>query len=146
MEKRETTVINLEAHPDLTILYRAMNDPRVAVILKSFGIDKEVEYVYQGNRRIRLATYVITASNAEEIKRLINKLIETLPKFFDNDDKHLINSATDNKARQERETEEDYETVTEVTEIRVLARCEDFLLQGNKDNKLQLNVSSYTWT
>ena len=146
MEKRETTVINLEAHPDLATLYRAMNDPRVAVILKSFGIDKEEEYVYQGHRRIRLATYVIIALDSEEIKRLINKLIDTLPKFLDDDDKHLINSAIDNKTRQEIETEEDSETATEVMEIRVLARCEDFLLQENKDNKWQMNVSPYTWT
>ena len=120
MEKRETTVINLEAHPDLAALYRAMNDPRVAVILKSFGIDKEVEYVYQGHRRIRLVTYVITASDSEEIKRLINKLIETLPEFLDDDDKQLINNAIDNKARQEREADCSDETVTEVREIRVL--------------------------
>ena len=103
MEKRETTVINLDAHPDLVALYRAINDPKVAAILKSFGIDKEVEYVYQGHRRIKLVTYVITASDPQEAKRLINKLIETLPEFLDDDDKQTINNAIDHKAREERQ-------------------------------------------
>ena len=130
MEKKETTVINLEAHPNLASLYRAMNDPKVAAILKSFGIDKEVEYVYQEHRRIKLATYVITTSDSEETKRLVNKLIETLPEFLDDDDKQLINSAIDNKVRQERQIGEDSEvedsevdcseTVTEELCMRVL--------------------------
>ena len=120
MEKRETTVINLDAHPDLAALYRAMNDPKVAAILKSFGIDREVGYVYQGHRRIKLATYVITASDPEEIKCLVNKLIETLPEFLDDDDKRLINNAIDNKERQERQTQYCSITVTEVKEIRIL--------------------------
>ena len=120
MEKRETTVINLDAHPDLAALYRAMNDPKVAAILKSFGIDREVGYVYQGHRRIKLATYVITASDPEEIKCLVNKLIETLPEFLDDDDKRLINNAIDNEERQERQTQYCSITVTEVKEIRIL--------------------------
>ena len=121
MEHRDTTVINLDVHPDLAALYRAMNDPKVAAILKSFGIEKEIKYVYQGNRRIKLPLYVITASDPEETKHLVNKLIETLPKFLDDDDKHLVNSAIDKKARQERDTEGDCsESYTEVTEIQVL--------------------------
>ena len=121
MEHKDTTVINLDAHPDLAALHRAMNDPKVAAILKSFGIEKEIKYVYQGNRRIKLPLYVITASDPEDTKHLVNKLIETLPKFLDDDDKHLDNSAIDKKARQERDTEGDCsETITEVTEVQVL--------------------------
>ena len=127
MEKRETTVINLDAYPDLSALYRAMNDPNVAAILKSFGIDKEVEYVYQGHRRIKLVTYVITASDPQEAKRLINKLIETLPEFLDDDDKQTINNAIDYKAREERQVSVNCPpnsntniTVTECHEIRIL--------------------------
>ena len=124
MEHKDTTVINLNAHPDLVVLYRAMNDPKVAAILKSFGIEKEVRYVYQGNRRIKLPLYVITASDPEETKRLVNKLIEILPKFLDDDDKQLVNSAIDQKARQERDTQltegDCSETITEVKEVRVL--------------------------
>ena len=121
MEHKDTTVINLDAHPDLAALYRAMNDPKVAAILKSFGIEKEIKFVYQGNRRIKLPLYVITTSDPEETKRLVNKLIETLPKFLDDDDKQLVNSAIDKKARQERDTEGDCsESYTEVTEIQVL--------------------------
>ena len=66
MEKRDTTVINLDAHPDQASLYRARNDPKVAAVLHSLGIKKEEQYRYEGNKKLnKLVSYMITATDGE---------------------------------------------------------------------------------
>ena len=41
VEERDTTVINLDAHPSQAALYKAKNDPKVAALLNSLGFKKE---------------------------------------------------------------------------------------------------------
>ena len=80
MEETETTVIKVDAQPDQAAQYKARNDPKVAAILKSLGINKEEDYIYQGNKRIdKLVSYILpTTDEADgaETKRLIKKIAE----------------------------------------------------------------------
>ena len=101
MEKRDTTVINLDAHPDQASLYRARNDPKVAAVLHSLGIKKEEQYRYEGNKKFnKLVSYMITATDGQKLKYLIKKLAAILPGFFDDNDKELIYSIIDEKVKE----------------------------------------------
>ena len=111
MEKRYTTVINLDAHLDHAALHRARNDPKVAAVLHSLGVKREEQYKQQGNKKLnKLVSYTITATDAEKPKYLIKKLAEMLPEFFDDDNKELINSIIDERlteaGQQKRQTNE----------------------------------------
>ena len=110
MGKRDTTTINLYARPDEAAQYKARNDPKVAAILSYFGVDKEEEYIYQGNRRIKkLVSYVLTATDMERTKYLIKKVAKLLPEFLDDDDIKLICSVVDAKLGYEKRDAKDCE-------------------------------------
>ena len=88
MEERDTTVINLEAHPSQAALYEAKNDPKVAALLNSLGFKKEEQYRYGDNKKLnKLVSYTMTSTDAEKPKYSIKKLAEILPGLFDDDDK-----------------------------------------------------------
>ena len=111
MEERDTTVINLDAHPSQAALYRAKSDPKVAALLNSIGIRKEEMYRYGDNKKLnKLVSYTMTATDEEKPKYLIKKLAKILPGFFDDDDKELIYSIIDEKlaevGQQKREIDE----------------------------------------
>lgn len=111
MEKRDTTVINLDAHPDHATLYRVKNDPKVAALLHSLGVKREEQYRRQDNKKLnKLVSYTMTATDGEKPKYLIKKLAELLPGYFDEDDKELIYSVIDEKVtevgQQKRQTVE----------------------------------------
>ena len=108
MGKRETTMISLYARPDQAAQYKARNDPKVAAILSYFGIDKEEEYIYQGNRRIKkLVSYVLRATDTEKTKYLIRRVAKLLPEFLDDDDTKLICSVIDAKLGHEKRDAKD---------------------------------------
>ena len=94
MEERDTTVINLEVHPDQATMYKAKNNPKVAALLHFLGVKKE-QYRYQENKKP--VSYTLTATDTEKPKYFIKKLAELLPGFFDDDDKELIYSTIDEK-------------------------------------------------
>ena len=101
MENRDTTVINVDAHPDRATLYRAKNNPKVAALLHSLGVKREEQYRRQDNKKLnKLVSYTITATDGEKPKYLIKKLAELLPGYFDEDDKELINSVIDEKVTE----------------------------------------------
>lgn len=133
IEEKETIVIQLEGYHDHNAQYKAINDPKVAKTLKSLGISKEVDYVYQHDKRSKkLVLYVMMATHAEEAKQLIKKLAEILPGFFDDDDKEIINSIIDDKlkeVRQERETKKKPQSTKESTKF------------GNKHTEISLEVN-----
>ena len=111
MEERDTTVINLEAHPSQAALYKAKNDPKVAALLNFLGVKKEEQYRNGDNKKPnKPVTYTMTATDAEKPKYLVKKLAELLPGFFDDDDKELICSVLDEKltgvGQQKRQTNE----------------------------------------
>ena len=98
MEKRDTTVINLDVHPDQATLYKARNDPKVAALLHSLGVKKEEQYRDGDNKKLnKLVSYTMTATDAVKSKHFINKLAELLPGLFDNEDKQLIYNTIDEK-------------------------------------------------
>ena len=96
MEKRDTTVINLDVHPDQATLYKAKNDPKVAALLHSLGVKKEEQYRDGDNKKLdKLVSYTMTGTDAVKSKHFINKLAELLPGLFDNEDKELIYNIID---------------------------------------------------
>ena len=70
----ETTVIEIDANPDQDAQYKATDDPEAAAILKSLGINKVEDHVYQDNKQTdKLVSYVVTVSNTEKAKYLMKK-------------------------------------------------------------------------
>ena len=100
----ETTVIRIDANPDASAQHKARDDPGVAAILKSLGISKVEDYVYQDNKKVeKLVSYVMTVSNAGRAKYLIKKVAQILPEFIDDDDKKVIDNTIDDIMMPERE-------------------------------------------
>ena len=117
----ETTVIEIDANPDQNAQYKARDDPGVAAILKSFGINKVEDYVYQDDKVEKLVSYVMTVSDPEKAKDLMKKVSRILPEFIDDDDLKTINDAiddipvTEKQKRQTIEGEVEYEGDKEKT-------------------------------
>ena len=104
MTDTETTVIRIDANPDASAQHKARDDPGVAAILKSLGISKVEDYVYQDNKKVeKLVSYVMTVSNAGRAKYLIKKVAQILPEFIDDDDKKVIDNTIDDIMMPERE-------------------------------------------
>ena len=92
----ETTVIEIDANPDQKVQYEARDDPEVAAILKSFGINKVEDYVYQDNKEVKkLVSYVMTVSDPKNATYLMKRVSHILPKFIDDDDLETIDDAID---------------------------------------------------
>lgn len=53
MTSKATMVINIDANLNKSTQQRAGNDPGVAAILKSFGISKVEDYVYQDRKKLK---------------------------------------------------------------------------------------------
>ena len=104
----ETTVIQIDANPDQNAQYKARDDPGVEAILKSFGIKKVEDYVYQDDKEVKkLVSYVTTGSDTEKAKDLMKKVSQILPEFIDDDDLKTIDDAIDDIAvteKQKRQT------------------------------------------
>ena len=140
MEERDTTVINLEAHPSQATLYKAKNDPKVAALLNSLGFKKEEQYRYGDNKKLnKLVSYTMTSTDAEKPKYSIKKLAEILPGLFDDDDKELIYSIIDEKltekGQQKRQTNEiqnqveDTQPRRRATDTIVIVRCVEIITE-----------------
>ena len=100
----ETTVIEIDANPHQDAQYKATDDPEVAAMLKSLGINKVEDHVYQDNKQIdKVVSYVVTVSNTEKAKYLMQKVAEILPEFIDDDDVKTIDDAIDDIAMIEKQ-------------------------------------------
>ena len=108
MTSKATMVINIDANLNKSAQQRARNDPGVAAILKSFGISKVEDYVYQDRKKLKkLVSYIMTVSDAEEAKYLIKKVAQVLPEVIDDDDEKVIDNAIDDivmTQKQKRQT------------------------------------------
>ena len=101
---KETTVIEIDANPDQDAQYKFTDDPEVAAMLKSLGINKVEDHVYQDNKQIdKVVSYVVTVSNTEKAKYLMKKVAEILPEFIDDDDVKTIDGAIDDIAIKEKQ-------------------------------------------
>ena len=107
VETVQTTVINLSEIDDAVTKFRAINDPEVAAVLKSFGITKVEDYIYIDNRRIeKHVSYTATVFNTEEAKHVIQKVVQVLPGMITKDDQEevysILNELIHDTGRQKR--------------------------------------------
>ena len=97
---KETTEVRIDANPDQSAQYKARDDPVVAAMLKSLGISKIEDYVYQDNKKLRkLVSYETTVLHALKAKYLIKNISQILPEFIDSDDEEVIDNVIDNIAK-----------------------------------------------
>ena len=123
---KATTVINIDAKPDKSLQQRARNDPEVAASLKSFGISKVEDYVYQDGKKVKkFVSYEMTVSDVKKVKNMIKKFAQILPGLIDDDDEKVIDKVIDDVLKtQKQKTQTQYFQFTErpVTERNVTQR------------------------
>ena len=142
MTDTETTVIRIDANPDASAQHKARDDPGVAAILKSLGISKVEDYVYQDNKKVeKLVSYVMTVSNAGRAKYLIKKVAQILPEFIDDDDKKVIDNTIDDIMMPEREKRLSISHIYWPTEIKNLPTEATDELKTKKTREIRLTIN-----
>ena len=99
VETEQTTVIKMSEIEDPVTKFRAINDPEVAAVLKSYGITKVEDYIYVDNKRIeKHVSYKAEVFTSEEAKKVVKNISQVLPGMIAENDLEKIYSVFANVA------------------------------------------------